>query len=232
WDAAIAWYEQARQVFTDLKQPANVALVTRNIGDVQRQAKRYADAEATYRQACDIYRQLKNNQELSQTLFALGNLFRLQNQFDIAQEEYRQAVQIYTRNWDASLALAWLQLDTQPKLAEQSCQLALKQGEPVHKILAHIGLAALALGQHDQRHARAEFKKARALLATARAVHTVFESQLAALDIVVRALEAPEQALSAAQAFDTSTVHSDERDLIDISFGYLSTLIKRLNNYT
>jgi len=43
----IGWYGQARQVFEELKQPANAAFVTSNIGDVQRQAKRYADAEAT-----------------------------------------------------------------------------------------------------------------------------------------------------------------------------------------
>ena len=52
WDAAIAWYEQARRVFEALKQPANAAVVTGNIGDVLKAAKRYDQAERLTGRCC------------------------------------------------------------------------------------------------------------------------------------------------------------------------------------
>ena len=58
WDAAIAWYEQARRLFEVLKQPANAAVVTGNIGDVLKAAKRYDQAEAAYRQVLQTYQDL------------------------------------------------------------------------------------------------------------------------------------------------------------------------------
>ena len=58
WDAAIAWHEQARRLFEALKQPANAAVVTGNIGNVLKAAKRYDQAEAAYRQVLQTYQDL------------------------------------------------------------------------------------------------------------------------------------------------------------------------------
>ena len=227
WDAAIEWYERARGVFEELNQPANVAFVTRNIGDALRDAKRYDESQGAYHQAIDAFQEILDFEEQSESLFALGNLYRTWNKADAAKASYQQATQLYDRNWDAHLALGLLQLDDEPEQAEHACQRAL-DGFPVHQILAHVGLAVVAAGREDLSQAEAEIETARSLLAVAQEKYTVVESQLEALRIVIGALDAPEQALQDSEAFDLTAVPIDERDLIEIAFGYLSILVKWL----
>jgi len=194
---------------------------------VLREAKRYEEAEAAYRQAIDTFRGLCDSEEQSESLSALGNLYRAQNKVDVAKVSYQHATQLYGRNWGAHLALALLQLDDEPERAERACQHALG-GLPVHEILAHIGLAAAAVGRRKLSQIQAEMATAQRLLAVAEARHTVVISQLEALRIVVSAIDAPEQALQDSQAFDLDAVPIDERGLIEIAFGYLSRLAERL----
>jgi tetratricopeptide (TPR) repeat protein len=227
WDAAIGWYEQARQVFEELRQPANVALVTRNIGDVLRDAKRYEEAEATYGKVVDMFQALRNLQERGKTLFALGNLYRVQGNVEAAMTSYQGAIQAYDRNWDAHLALGLLQLKDEPERAEQTCQHALN-GFPVHKILAHVGIAATAAVRSEPTRVQAEIEIAQESLAEAQEKHTVPRSQLEALRIVVGAPAVPKQALQDSKAFDLGAVPVEERDLIEIALGYLSVLANQL----
>ena len=58
WDTAIAHYEQARQVFDELKQPANVAVIFHNFAHVYIGAKRYVEANEAHEKAATIYREL------------------------------------------------------------------------------------------------------------------------------------------------------------------------------
>ncbi|TEU17417.1 MAG: tetratricopeptide repeat protein, partial [Anaerolineales bacterium] len=226
-DAAIGWYERARGVFEELNQPANAALVTGNIGDVLKDRGHWRQAQAAYQQAIDIFQELRDLERQSETLFALGNLYRTQNKVDAEKASYQQAVELYNRNWDAHLALGLLQFDDEPGLAEQACRHAL-DGLPVHEILAHVGLAIAAAGRGELSQVQAEIETTQSLLAVAQKKYTVVELHWEALRIVVSALDAPEQALQDSQAFDLSAVPVDERDLIEIAFGYLSILAKWL----
>lgn len=230
WEAAIEWYERAREVFETLKQPGRSAFVTCNIGSVLRSAKRYQEAEAAYRQAVDTFRQLRDFEEQSESLLALGHLYRKQNRAEEARTTYQQAIQVWDRNWDAHLALGWLQLSARPRETEQACQRALN-GLPVHEILAHVGLATAAAVRGQVSQVQTELKTARELLGVAETKYTVVKSQLEALRIVTTVLDAPTQALQDSQAFDLEAVLAIERDLIEIAFGYLSVLAQRLMEY-
>ena len=227
WDAATGWHERAREVFEELKQPANAAVVTRNIGNVLRDARRYEEAETAYGKVVDMFQALRDLQEQSETLLSLGNLYRTQHKVDAAIASYQQAIQAYDRNWDAHLALGLLQLKDEPEHAEQACQRSLN-GFPVHKILAHVGIAATAAVRSEPSQVRKELEIAQGLLAEAQERHTAPRSQLEALRIVVSAPAAPKQALQDSKAFDLGAVPVEERDLIEIALGYLSVLANQL----
>jgi tetratricopeptide (TPR) repeat protein len=230
WEAAIGWYERARGVFEELKQPANAAIVRRNIGNVLREAKRYDEAEEAYQQAIDTFRELRDFEEQSESLLALGHLYRKQNRAEETTTSYEQVTQVWDRNWDAHLALGWLQLSAEPRKTEQACQRALN-GLPVHEILAHVGLATAAAVRGQVSQVQTELETARELLGVAETKYTIVKSQLEALRIVTTVLDAPTQVLQDSQAFDLEAVSFTERDLIEMAFGYLSVLAQRLMEY-
>ena len=95
WDAAIEWYRQSQALFEGLNQHSRVAVVLRDIGDVQRQAKRYEEAEETYRQVVEAYRELGDREAEAWTLNRLGVLEEERQQWEAARGWYERAREVF-----------------------------------------------------------------------------------------------------------------------------------------
>ena len=100
-------------------------------------------------------------------------------------------------------------------------------GLPAHETLAHIGLAVVATVQQELSQAKREIEIARGLLIIAQDKHTVPMSELAALNIVLRAFDNPRLAIQDSKEFDLISLKYDERSLVEITFGYLDLLAKQ-----
>ena len=227
WASSLEWYQRSLEAFKELKIPANMAFVIDNVGDMFKDAKRYEDAEKSYREAIDLYKEIGDSRAQSETAFALGSLYRILHRLPDAIECYEQAIQNHGRNWEALLALALLNLEIEPQMTSMLCRQALA-GEPAHQIVAHAGLAVAAVYRKEMAEARSEMATGRQLLGMAQEQHTVPLSQLEAFAIVLMGLDNAESALLASGAFDVTSVSIEERDLIEIAFGFLSSLGKQV----
>lgn len=86
---------EARETFERLKEPANVAAIWHQTGNVYQGALCYDDAEQAYQNALSLEVQTGNLRSQASTLSQLGNLYSSMGRLEDAVRLYRQAAEIF-----------------------------------------------------------------------------------------------------------------------------------------
>lgn len=92
---AVAGFEEARDIFEQLGEPASVATAWHQLGMVHQEAGQYDAAESAYRHALTIDTRTSNRAGQASTLTMLGNLYDDMGRPEAAVNFYRQAADIY-----------------------------------------------------------------------------------------------------------------------------------------
>jgi tetratricopeptide (TPR) repeat protein len=82
-------------LFVELEQRSAQVTVWNNIGNMQRNAKRWRKAEATYQQSLSVARNLSDHSQVAWALYSLGLLAHDQEHGDNALNHYHQALRIF-----------------------------------------------------------------------------------------------------------------------------------------
>lgn len=97
---ALEIFSEALDTFTELDEPATVAVIWHQIGMVHRETGHYDKAEEAYRQSLSIESRNKNIAGEAGTLNELGNLYDAMGRLEEAVSYYQQAKDIYIKVQD------------------------------------------------------------------------------------------------------------------------------------
>jgi tetratricopeptide (TPR) repeat protein len=227
WDKSIKWYQKSIDIYRKLKIPAQIAFVMENMGCMFKDAKRFKDAEEYYLMAMSIYKEINDLYSLSNATYLLGNLYHNLGKMASAINCFEDAVNENNRNWDALLALSLMKLEINPQVATMLCQRALS-GEPVHQILAHIGLSTIALYLKDMNILHSELLILQKMLRLAKEKQTVTQSEIDIFSLIISTLRKTKHSRFVRKPYDIDSISIEERDLIEIALGYLAIIEQNL----
>jgi len=94
WDAAIAAYQQSRDIYREFGDRLGEGRTLHNLGSVYASQDRWDEAIAAYQQSRDIYREFGDRLGEGRTLHNLGSVYASQGRWDEAIAAYQRSLEI------------------------------------------------------------------------------------------------------------------------------------------